>query len=601
MNDSAIQIERGQRKRWRLEERLPDTLRAALDGYSPMLCHLLYRRGYETAEAISAFFAGGAIDYDPFLLPDMDRAVDRILLAIRSAERIAIYGDFDCDGITAAVALAEVLRSAIRAVRGPDEDDGNPVVYIPSRDEGHGLHPLALAELRDQGVSLVVTADCGIAAIDEVQVARGLGMDVVITDHHEARADGSLPDAPVVGPTRHDSQYPHRFLCGAGLAYKLAQALARNLPQAPDPDGILDLVALGTIADVVPLRDENRSLVVRGLSRLRRTRRPGLLALLAAAGIDSARIDPVAVGFYLAPRINAANRLASPQLAYDLISATDPDRAASLARHLSTLNQQRQDLVTEQLAILMERVGPPAEVIAAVQAGERPPVLIEIGDWPGGISGLLAAKLVDAYGLPGFVGVVSGENVVSVSARGADGIHIDEILEMCEASQPGGLFLGYGGHARAGGFRVPLDQLDLATRLIAAEMDRQVDRGALGPILSIDAEVTLPQLDLQAATLLRTLAPFGAGFPEPTFISRWTFLRRIRPRGNGRHAAFSVQQRGHSLDGICFNAPPEFLALPLGTALDIVFCLQINEWNGRSKPELRLLDWRLSQGKPIEP
>src|SRR5579872_781886 len=323
---------RGHRALWRLEEPIPQGIRDSLGDESVMISHLLYCRGYRSIEAIRGFFTQGTISHDPFLLPDMDRAVRRISQAVERGERVAVYGDFDCDGLTAAAVLVATLEGL--GLR--------PIAYIPEREDGHGLHPEGLAALADQGVELVVTADCGISAIEEVRVARGMGMDVVVTDHHEARIDGSLPDCPTVDPTRHDSEFPFRSLCGVGVTYKLAQALASTLPGAPDPDDVLDLVALGTIADVVPLLDENRSLVIRGLHRLRQTRRPGLAALFEAAGGDRKRIDPVAVGFYLAPRINAANRMATPQLAYDLITASDPGRAAELAALLSDHNQARQ-------------------------------------------------------------------------------------------------------------------------------------------------------------------------------------------------------------------------------------------------------------------
>jgi single-stranded-DNA-specific exonuclease len=548
-----------------------------------MLCHLLYYRGLRTVSEIEAFFAGEIVTHDPFLLPDMEVAVARIRQAIQQREHMAVYGDFDCDGITSAAIVMSTLRGC----------GLEPIVYIPERADGHGLHPEALAELADRGVSLIVTADCGIGAIEEVRVAQGLGMDILITDHHEARADGSLPDCPTVNPTRHDSDYPCRFLCGAGVAYKLAQALAQSLPEAPDPADVLDLVALGTVADVVPLLDENRSLVIEGLMRLRATHRPGLLALFAAAGIEPSKIDPTAVGFYLAPRINAANRLASPRMAYELITATDPAVAAKLAAQLSEYNRQRQSMVAGYLQEIVARIGEPADLTTRVASGEQPPLLVELGDWTAGISGLLAAKLVDRYGLPAFVGATSDGDTVSVSARGTSDVHIDEILEGCEAALPGGLFLGYGGHARAGGFRVARDRLEDALEILAAEIRRQVSLDQVGAILHIDAEATLRKLDVRAAHAVRSLAPFGAGFAEPLFLIRRVRLARLAKRGENRHASVTLTQGSDRLDGIWFSADPDFLGLSPGTELDVVAHLQINEWNGTQKPELRLRDFRL--------
>jgi single-stranded-DNA-specific exonuclease len=575
---------RGHRALWRIEAPISAELRDSLDGDSVMLAHLLYCRGYRTLEEIRAFLAGELISHDPFLLPDMEAAVGRIARAVEADEHVAVYGDFDCDGITSAAALVETLVGL----------GLSPIAHIPTREAGHGLHPEALAELADQGVTLVLTADCGITAMEEVQVARGMGMDVIVTDHHEARADGSLPFCPTVDPTRHDSLYPFRFLSGAGVAYKLAQALRDRLPHAPDPDNLLDLIALGTVADVVPLRDENRSLVVRGMTRLRDTRRPGLLALYEVAGVDRGRIDPISVGFYLAPRINAANRMASPQLAYDLVTAVDSGVASALAEQLSEHNRQRQALVAETFDRLADMLGDPERMASAVRDGSSPPVLVVVGEWPSGISGLLASKLVEMYGLPAFVGSSTGDGVVSVSARGVVGAHIDEMLEACEAFFPGGLFLGYGGHARAGGFRVSEDKLALARQTLEDHTRGSVALDQNGSVLSIDAEVRLPQLTINAGRQLLSLAPFGTDFGEPLFLSRAVELKRITPLKGGSHVRLTLQDGGTRLEGILFNAPPATFDLRSGAHLDVVFHFGLNEWNGQVRPELRLRDWRIA-------
>jgi single-stranded-DNA-specific exonuclease len=584
ITDAAITPLRGSRAIWRVEQPIPAEIRAEVAQHSPMLCHLLYCRGLRTATEIDAFFQGEPVSHDPFLLPSMRAAVERIRQAIDRRERVAVYGDFDCDGITSAAILMNTLQGC----------GLEPIAYIPERADGHGLHLEAIAKLAGLGVSLIITADCGIGAVEEVRVATGMDVDVIVTDHHEARADGSLPACPTVNPTRHDSEYPCRFLCGAGVAYKLAQALYQAVPRAPDPAGLLDLVALGTVADVVPLLDENRSLVIAGLERLRRTERPGLLALFMAARIEAAKIDPTAVGFYLAPRINAANRLASPRMAYELITATDPDVAAKLAAELGEYNQQRQLLVAVNLKEMVDRIGDAPLLALQVAGGERPPLLIQVGAWTSGISGLLAAKLVDRYGLPAFVGSTVEGGVVSVSARGTPGVHIDELLESCEAALPGGLFLAYGGHARAGGFSVASERLDEALQILEAEMRRQINLEDVGAILHVDAEATLHKLDVRAARTIRSLAPFGAGFAEPQFLLRRVKLARLVKRGEGRHASVTLCQGTDRLDGIWFYADPEFLTLPLGTELDIVAHLQINEWGGAQKPELRLRDFRLA-------
>jgi single-stranded-DNA-specific exonuclease len=581
---AAENVYQGQKALWRVEAPLPREIRDVLDGESVMLSHLLYCRDFRSIDDIRAFFAGHTVEHDPFALPDMDRAVERIVRAIQTGERIAIYGDFDADGITATAVLQFTLQSL-----GAD-----PVAFIPTREHGHGLHPEALASLADDRISLLITADCGISAVEEVRVGSGMGMDVIVTDHHEARADGSLPDCLVVAPTRHDSLYPCRFLCGVGLAYKLAQALHIRLPAGSDPDELLDLVALGTVADIVPLRDENRTLVVRGLRRLVETRRPGLLALFKAAGVDPAKIDPVAIGFYLAPRINAANRMATPRLAYDLITATDPSVAADLARQLSHHNERRQVLVEQHLEEIAGRIGSPIEVAAEIAAGTRPPLLVVTGSWPAGISGLLASKLVDTYGLPAFVAADGGGDVISVSARSVPGVRVDELLESAEASLPGGLFLSYGGHAGAGGFSVARERLEQAVGLLADGAAGTVSMEEIGAILTIDAEVPLGALTLQAAQGVRSLAPFGIGFPEPLFLARNVEVKHVKPMSGGKHLRLRLVQGDAYRDAIWFNVPPEAAALGPRSAIDIVFHLCINEWNGLQRQELRIRDWRPS-------
>ncbi|HZU14232.1 MAG TPA: single-stranded-DNA-specific exonuclease RecJ [Chloroflexota bacterium] len=567
----------GQAALWKIEDPLPDELRAQLAGESVMLAHLLYCRGYHTPDEIASVLAGTLVSHDPFSLPDMTAAVDRLERAAAAGETVAVYGDFDCDGVTSAAVLQDVLiRLGLQ-----------PITVVPTRRDGHGLHPEIIAALADQGVTLVVTADCGVTAIEEVRVAQGMGMEVIVTDHHEPRSDGRLPACLVVAPTRHDATYPFRSLCGVGVAFKLAEALAaRGL--IPVPDDLLDLVALGTIADIVPLRDENRSLVLRGLHRLHCTVRPGLLALFAEAGVRAADIDPGSVAYYLAPRINAANRLASPQLAFDLLTTADPAVARDLAAQLSRYNVQRQRLVEEHLNTVTASLGAPADVAAAVQSGERPPLLAVIGSWPPGISGLLASKLVEIYGLPAFVG--TGEEIVSVSGRGVPSSRIDDLLERCEAALPGGIFLGYGGHAGAGGFSVRRDQLEVALGLLD-EAAAELPIATVGAVLTIDAEVRLGTLDLHAAQQVQRLAPFGVGFPEPLFLVRDVAVRGIKPLRGG-HARLTLSQNGTTRDAVFFGADEAILSLRPNTVIDAVGHIQINEWNGRSKPELRVRDWR---------
>lgn len=573
---------RGHRARWLISDMMPIDLRDRFRASGVMSAHLLYCRGYTEAEAIELCLEQALIDYDPFLMPDVREAVARIESAVSNHERVAVYGDFDCDGMTAAAALVETLSAY-----GLD-----PLVYIPERDAGHGLTPQGLAALSEADVTLIVTADCGIGAVEEVEIAKGMGMDVVVTDHHQPRADGVLPDCPVVSPTRHDSQYPFPFLCGAGVVYKLAQALHASHPGNANPDDLLDLVGLATIADVVPLLDENRSLAIRGLRSLQSTTRPGLLALFAACEIEPSRVDATSVGFYVAPRLNAANRMATPRLAYDLITASDAAAATPLAAHLSALNGQRQTLVTRHLQRLLSEIGDAKIFGDEVRAGKRSPIVIAMGDWPPGISGLLASKLVDTYGVPAFVGSTAGTETTSVSARGTALARIDEILEECAAAHEDGLFLGYGGHAGAGGFRIATTDLERARESLESASRHHVTAEHTGKTLIVDAEVPLRVLHIAAVDKVRELAPFGNGFPEPLFLTRGVTVVKAARIPGGEHVRLTVAQNGIRMPAVCFGAGSALLQIPLGSRIDIVFHVDINEWQGMRAVELRIRDWR---------
>jgi single-stranded-DNA-specific exonuclease len=522
------------------------------------------------------------VEYDPYALPDMEAAEKRIRLALAAGERIAVYGDFDCDGLTATALLVQTLKAL----------GGDPVVVIPTRLDGHGLQWEQLRALAEGGVTLVISADCGISASDEVAMAQTQGLDVIITDHHTPPSNGSLPNCPVVSPSRPDSRYPFPYLCGVGVAYKLAQVLLANEECSRE---LLDLVVLGTLADVVPLRDENRSFVLQGLDHLRSTERPGLRALFAVAGIEPTQVTPTAVAFYLAPRINAANRMADPHLAYDLITARDSVTAARLANELNTHNRLRQELVSEHLEPLLASLGSSAELVQAVRDGRRPPLLFVEGTWPSGISGLLASKLAEAYGLPTVVVAQQEGEVVGASVRSIPGVDISELLEICQSSRPG-LFLRYGGHTGAGGFAVRVEHLAEARTALEEVAAIHVPRETVGVILHIDAEVSLAQIDLHAVSQVERLAPFGAGFPEPLFLTRHVYLTERRLVGReGKHLQIRVRRGQAHVRGVLFNHDAPLTLVAESEPVDIVFSLGRDEWQGESYPKIYIRDWRRSE------
>lgn len=548
-----------------------------------MLIHLLGQRGYSTADEIADFFDGRPPEHDPMALPDMRSAVARIRQAADMGQKVAVFGDFDCDGLTASAVLHGVLR----------ELGLHPRVVIPTRQQGHGLSLQHIEALASSGVDLIITADCGIGDIGQVDAARGLGTDVIVTDHHQPNPDGSLPACLVVSPSRLDSEYPWPSLSGAGVAYKLAQALLENPARYEE---YLDLVALGTVADVVALRDENRTLVSKGLRRLQETQRCGLRALFGVAGVDSRRIDSASVGFYLGPRINAANRLADPQTALDLILATDPAQAHHIAQELNTRNGERQAIVDRELPLLLEQIGPPPEVALEIRDGRRPPIICVAGDWPPGVSGLLANGLADAYSVPALAASAREPGVMAASGRSVRDVNILELLHVVDRAVPGA-FLGFGGHSLACGFTARLETLDEIYRCLETAAKERVPVGDLGARLTIDARIKLSQVDMRSLELVEKLGPYGRDFSEPAFLARGIYVqRRQRLGGNGKHLKAIACSGTTKIPAMLFACDPELAEYSEDLPIDAVFNLQRDDWNGASRPMISIRDWRPYDG-----
>ncbi len=570
---------RGRRRLWRIPPPVDPDFAAQVPNVTRMVVHLLYQRGYRTLDEIQEFFGRPVPDYDPYLMPDMGRAVGRVRAAVESGHRIAIYGDFDCDGLTASAALSEMLQLL-----------GNtPQVVIPTRADGHGMQIDRLRSLADAGTNLVISADCGIVDIEATRVARDLGMDVIITDHHQPAADGSLPDCPVVSPSRHDSAYPWPYLSGAGVVFKVIQAM---MGSSEESGRFLDLIALGTVADVVPLRDENRGLVIKGLDCLRDTKRCGLHALFHVAGVDRRRLTQTSVSYYLAPRINSANRMADPQLAYDLFTATDPARANEIAGVLNEHNAGRQHLVARNIDSIVEGIGDEATVALDVQNGKRAPILCVKGEWPAGVSGLLASQLTERYGLPAIVASPRDAGVYSASGRSVNGVNILSILEACHGSAHG-VFLRHGGHSAACGFTVPAGSVGVAFEKLEDAARNIVATDQLGSVLLIDARVKLGQINMQSVNTVESLAPYGEQFQEPIFIATGIYLQhRRRMGGNGQHMRMTAKSGRTSINAIMFNCDAELAEYPENQPLDLAVSIERNEWQDQTWPELRIHDWR---------
>jgi single-stranded-DNA-specific exonuclease len=565
------------KKRWLLREPAPPTFRAA-NGHSQLMATLLYQRGMRDEASIGTFlsadYRGGL--HDPFLLKGMVAAVDRIVAAVQEGEPIAVYGDFDTDGVTAVT----LLMQAIGAMGG----DIQP--YIPHRvREGYGLNTEAIDALASEGVRLLITVDCGISNAAEVAYARERGVDVIVTDHHTPPE--VLPEAvAVVNPKQPGCEYPFKHLVGVGIAYKLVQALARRgLTMPLRGRDLLDVVALGTVADMGPLTGENRVLVKVGLGAVNETRRPGLRALITAAGLQPGRIVSTDIGFGLAPRLNAAGRLDDAVRAYQLLLAEDEAVAATLAAELTQANRRRQELTKE------------VQQAARAQAAELGKlanriVLLDSAAYPAGIVGLVASRMVEELGRP-VVLVERGEELSRGSARSVSGFSIVNALASCAE-----LLVRYGGHAAAAGFTVASEHLPLLEERLLAYADEHLPDSMLEPALEIDAEVPLNTLSWELQQELALLEPFGHSNPQPVLMSRNVRVAGAWAKGaEGQHLKLRLDDGlgGPPFEAIAFRLGHLAEHLQRPRAIDVVYTLDRNDWNGSSSLQLNVKDFRRAQ------
>jgi single-stranded-DNA-specific exonuclease len=561
-----------QSKRWEVAPAVSEVELARFAGLSPLVVQLLHNRGIKDPAQANEFLAGRLGPDNPFRLKGMNEAVTRLREALRQGERIAVYGDFDTDGVTATAVLVETLGALGARVEA----------YIPHRvDEGYGLNLDALRHLWKQGVRVVVTVDCGIRSVAEVTKA-SKGLDLIITDHHSVGA--KLPPAvATINPNQPDCPYPFKKLAGVGLAYKLAQGLLRaGTGKDPDPEldetSLLDLVALGTVADLVPLVGENRALVRRGLVALNGATRPGVAALMADAGLARGQVDATAIGFLLGPRINAAGRIDTAMLAYQLLTNHDPLETRRLARRLGELNRRRQKLTEEVVA----------EAEAQIQAGDREAFLYLAASptFLPGIVGLAASRLTEAYYRPVVV-VEVGEEESRGSCRSIPEFHITEALEQCDD-----LLIRFGGHAAAAGFTVATARLGaLRDRLQAIAAEMLGDRD-LQPVLEIDAEMPLEEVNWATQKLLQQVEPCGMENPQPVLLSRDLGVRDRRAIGNeGKHLKLMLRDgRGVAWDAIFFRHGHLLAEVP--DRVDVAYRLGVNEWNGRKRLQVEVEDLR---------
>jgi single-stranded-DNA-specific exonuclease len=524
---------------------------------SETLASILVRRGLGDTEEARAFLQGELEPHDPLLLGDMAVAVERISATIAAGKRICVHGDYDVDGICATALAVLVLRELGAEVEW----------HLPSRfEEGYGVSALTIERLADEGCALLLTVDCGITAVDEVAAAKARGLEVIVTDHH--RPGETLPDCPLVA-TR-PSDYPFPELCGTGVVCKLAQALGVDV--AP----YLDLVALATIADVVPLLDENRSLAIAGLRELARTQRPGLQALMRNARVDPAAVDAAAVGFRLAPRINAAGRLGRPDAALELLLTTDKDEAQRLAGELETLNRDRQAVEDRILraAIAVVESWPEAR-------RRRRGYAIWGEDWHEGVIGIVASRLVERFNRP-VVLIAGTEKEWKGSGRSLPAFDLHGALAACAEH-----LHRFGGHRAAAGLSIDPANLDEFGQAFAAHADAVLGDDDLAPLTRIDAIVPGSALTLGLATELERLAPFGLGNPDVTLLVPDVEAMQPGVVGDGKHLRFRIRQRDRDAgSAIAFGLGPQLDRLRRPVRYDLACRLKENRWNGTVAPQL---------------
>jgi len=567
-------------KRWIIPPQITPEADSALSAFPPVLRQILFNRGYANdADARAYLNAKPDFNTDPFQMTGMREAVMRIQFAIQNHEPIAIYGDYDVDGVTATALLVESLKTLNADVRG----------YIPNRfEEGYGLNINALDELKADGVKLVITVDCGIRSPSEALHARSIGLDLIISDHHHPDGENLPPALAVINPKQHGDLYPDKDLAGVGIAYKIAEALLSNKKQETSNEkktslgtlnSLLDLVALGTVADLAPLVGENRTLVRKGLRQMQQTTRQGLFSLAAVSELVLAKVNAGHIGFTLGPRLNAAGRLKEALAAFELLTTSDVFRAGELAQMLDMQNRERQHITRDMQKQAEEMVmneDPHAYLLFAAHE-----------DFNAGVVGLAASRLTEKYYRPAIV-ASKGAQETRGSCRSIPEFHITDALDQCAD-----LLVRHGGHAAAAGFTVRNENLsELVTRLKAIA-EEKLSHEDLRPTFTADAEVSLVEMrpDLYDKCL-RYLEPTGYGNRNAVFVARNVKVKSSRTVGaDAKHLKLSLEDdKKFSHDAIGFRLGEWHKNMPL--RVDILFTYEVNEYNGRIGYQLNLKDLR---------
>ena len=543
-------------------------------GYAPLTAMVLSSRGIENGRQAQEYLGCEAPLCDPFAMRDMARAAQRVRHALDAGEKIAVFGDYDVDGITATCLLTHFLRR-----QGADV-----VSYIPGRlEEGYGLNPIAIHQLHGEGVNLIITVDCGITALEEARLCASLGIDLVITDHHECKEE--LPEAvAVVDPHRPDCSYPHRNLSGVGVAFKLAAALCGN--QEDVLCDYADMVCLGTVADVMPLQGENRVFVSRGLESLKNTTRPGIAALMQEAGCTPDNISASSIGFMLAPRINAAGRMGRIGLAVELFLTEDARQGAVLAKALCELNRQRQAVESEIYD----------QAVSMLPAGQVPEAIVLAEEtWHQGVVGIVASRIAEEYCCPTFLICLDGEHG-KASSRSFGGFNLFSSLR--ELSD---LLESYGGHELAAGFTISRSRIPEFRNQICRIASTYYCDDTPRTILDIDCVIPPEMLTISGIDSLSALEPCGNGCPKPVLMMKNLTVERINLVGGGRHMRLRLRSGRHSMGAIYFSATPESASICQGDLVDVAFNPQINEFRGERTVQMNIIDIRPACNAEVSP
>ena len=534
-------------------------------GYAPLSAMVLAARGMKKPQDAENYLSCNAFLPDPFLMTDMALAAGRLGLAMTRGEKIAVFGDYDVDGITATCLLTSFLRRY-----GADV-----VSYIPGRlEEGYGLNPIAIHQLHGEGVKLIITVDCGITAVEEARLCKELGIDLVITDHHECKE--VLPEAvAVVDPHRIDGGYPHKTLSGVGVAFKLAAALCGSQEEVLEQ--YADMVCLGTVADVMPLQGENRVFVARGLESLKHTHRPGIAALMTECGCAPETVSASSIGFMLAPRINAAGRMGRIELAIELFLTDDEERAGYLAKALCELNKQRQNVEAQIYN----------EAVSMLPEGKTPAAIVLADEsWHQGVVGIVASRMAEEYCCPAFLICLDGDHG-KASSRSYGGFNLFSSLTKLAP-----LLESYGGHELAAGFTITRQQIPSFRQAICELAEQHYTDGVCRTQIEIDCAVTPELLTVRGIDSLSALEPCGNGCPKPVLMMEKLTIDRISLVGGGRHMRLRFRDRYHTINAIFFSATPESASVQPGDVVDVAFYPQINEFKGERSVQMNVLDIR---------